>query len=355
MAAPWLSRLAVTGQTYASRSKLVGMAQATVPTRHGRLARLRPGWARSEHPVYRLESGRRVANPALRVLQKGFLPLILATAGLVALTIAVLFGPRQLLWNPEGAVTNTLGALLFALVMLQAFTGAAANILVVAQTAPVISGEVELQSWGLLRTTLLPLREIVLAKYAAALAHLRSVLAGLVVLRFASTVTGLILFAYFLREVFYFEPSRLSMWLREGMWIMPTIAVLLFGLWYVSQPFVQFLLSGAIGLVASTFSRSRSRAVAMALAGRFITWVGSIVLNVGLIYGLVFLLIVNWAESTSAPLQVFRSMPQPSPQQVAFVLGSTATLYLLVVIAVQVGLIVGGLALAQRRARRIGG
>jgi len=40
---------------------------------------------------------------------------------------------------------------------------------------------------------------------------------------------------------------------------------------------------------------------------------------------------------------------------VAFVLGSTATLYLLVVIAVQVGLIVGGLALAQRRARRIGG
>ncbi|HPV08971.1 MAG TPA: hypothetical protein PLD57_18040, partial [Aggregatilineales bacterium] len=90
------------------------MAQATVPTRHGRLARLRPGWARSEHPVYRLESGRRVANPALRVLQKGFLPLILATAGLVALTIAVLFGPRQLLWNPEGAVTNTLGALLFA-------------------------------------------------------------------------------------------------------------------------------------------------------------------------------------------------------------------------------------------------
>ena len=123
------------------------------------------------------------------------------------------------------------------------------------------------------------------------------------------------------------------------MWIMPTIAVLLFGLWCIAAV-CAFLLSGAIGLVASTFTRSRARAVAMALAGRLITWVGSIVLNVGLIYGLVFLLIVNWAESTSAPLQVFRSMPQPSPQQVAFVLGSTATLCLLVVIAVQVGLIV---------------
>ncbi len=331
------------------------MAQATPTLKPNLAARLRPDWARVENPVYRLESGRQAASPILRVLQQGCLPVVLAAAGLAATGVAVFTLPRQLMWNFGGAAGSGLSMLMFVLVLIQLIAGAAANILTVAQTAPLISGELELQSWGLLRTTTLSLREIVFAKYAAALTHLRGALFGLLTLRAASTITGLLVAGYSLYQSWNFgPPGRFEMWTTGGTWIMPAIALLLGVVWYASQPVVQYLLSGALGLLVSTRFRSRGGAIAMALVARLALWVSSALLNIGLIYLLVWLLVENWADPLNAPLQAFRSITPPTPQRVTIVLGTMAAVYILTLIAVQIGLTFGALRLAERRAGEIG-
>lgn len=320
-----------------------------------RQRRLRPAWAQPDHPIYRLESRRRAASPALRGLQSGCLPLILAAAGLAAGGVAALSLANRPFQGVISVVQNALLGLSIAFILLQALAGGAANILTVAQTTPLISGEIELQSWSLLRATTLSLREIVLAKYAAALSQLRSSLAGLIILRIASTVTGLLFLAYSLRSTLYRDPRALETALQRGTWVMPVVAGLLFLIWYVLQPVVQFFLNGALGLLASSRARSRGRAVVMGLAGRLGTWVAGVVLHVALIYGLIYLLVLNWAQPASAPLRAFRTLAEPSPQQVALVLGSVAALYVLLVAAFQVGVTVGALWLALRGAERAAG
>lgn len=314
---------------------------------------MRPRWACPNHPVYRLERRRRSSSRALRALQYGCLPAILAVAGLAATVILVAFAPRQVTWDVENGIMSILGAFLLILVVIQVLAGAAGNILVVAQTSPLISGEIELQSWGLLRSTTLSLREIVLAKYAATLAHLRSSLAGLMALRLASTVTGLLFVAYLLfRDTYYYDRQAWLHVVENHLWIAPVLAGLVLVLWYLSQPVVQFLLNGVLGVFASSLARSRGRAVATALGVRLAAWVGSIVLNGGMIYGLGWLIIENWADPQSAPIRAFHSLPRPSDEQIAFVISLTAAAYVLTVLAFQSGLIVMGLTLAQRLARR---
>lgn len=271
----------------------------------------------------------------------------------VTIVLAVVFAP-QVYNDMETAVTSTLGVLMAVLVLIQIGVGAAANILLVAQVAPAISGEVELQSWGLLRSTTLPLREIMLAKLVAIFTQMRGALAGLLALRVASTGTGLLLVAYLLRESFYYDPTGREEFFGSGQWVMPGLALALFTIWYLAQPAVQFGLNGAVALLASASARSRARAIAAALAARMAGWVLSALVNGGLIYGLGYLLIANWASPYSAPLRAFRDRPTPSEEMIAFVLGSTAALYVLGVLAAQLGLTVGALALAQRIARRLG-
>lgn len=319
-------------------------------------ARPRPGWARPEHPVYRLESEHRAVSPVLEGIQNGCLPLILATAGLTAGSIAALFLANLSFQDLIFIVPNTLTGVLVVFVLLQLFSGAAAAILVLAQTAPLISGEVELQSWGLLRTTTLSLREILMAKYAAALAHLRSPLIGLIILRAASTITGLLYAVYeFSRNTFYYDNSTALNWMRNGGWIMPVIAGVLVVVWYAAQPVMQFLLNGALGLLVSAYTRTRGRAIAFALAGRLAWWIGSALLNALLIYVLQYLLVQNWANPSTAPIEMLRDRPAPSPDQVAWVLGGVVAAYALVMLVTQLGAIAGMLRLATRRAGRIGG
>lgn len=327
-----------------------GMAELT--RRRGRLI---PPWARTDHPVYWLETRRAQRSRGLRGLQLGCLPAMLAMGALaVTIVLAVVFAP-QVYSDMETAISGALGILMAVLVLIQIGAGAAASILLVAQVAPAISGEVELRSWGLLRSTTLPLREIMLAKLAAVFTQMRGALIGLLALRAASTVTGWLLIGYLLRESFYYDPTGGEEFFSSGQWIMPGLALLLFTIWYLTQPAVQFALNGAIALLASASARSRARAIAGALAARLAGWVLSVLLNGGLIYGLGYLIIANWASPYSAPLRAFRDRPMPSDETIAFVLGGTAALYVLSVLVAQLGLTAGALALAQRIARRLGG
>ncbi len=242
------------------------------------------------------------------------------------------------------------------LIVIQFVAGAASNILVLAETAPLVAAEVEMQSWGVLRSTVLSVREILLAKLAASLANLRAPLVALTILRAATTVTGLLVVAYSLsRSTFYYDEDAWRVAVQTGRWVLPTIAGLAGAVWFAAQPRIQFALNGALGLLVSTVTRSRGRALATALAGRVMGWALSIVLNVGLIYGLVYLIVENWGSPTSAPLRAFRSLPTPPDWLVVQVMAGVGLMYVLVVAALQLGIARGALALATRRASRIAG
>lgn len=331
------------------------MVQALPPIEQSRPAGPRPGWARAEHPVYRLESEHRSMSPVLEVIQNGCLPVILAVAGMLATVISALFLSNLSYQDVISLMPNILMGVVVAFVLFQLFAGAATAILVLAQTSPLISGEVELQSWGLLRTTTLSLREILMAKYAAALAHLRGPLIGLVILRAASTITALLyIITQLTRDTFYYENTR-TLWALNGGWIMPVVAGLFVTVWYAAQPVVQFLLNGALGLLVSAYTRTRGRAIAFSLAGRLAGWIGSAMLNGMLIYGLQYLLVQNWANPSTAPLEVLRDRAAPAPDQVAWVLGGVVAAYAVALLVTQLGTLAGMLELAVRRARRIGG
>lgn len=317
----------------------------------------RPAWARPEHPVFWLESNRNGRSAVLSLMRFGCLPLILAVGGLVAMGVGTLAFVQEAAYNVENAFMTSLAATVGALLIVQVVAGAAANILMVAQAAPLISGEVELQSWGLLRTTTLTLREIVMAKLWAVLNQLRGSLLGLMALRAASTGTALLFLMYLLlRDILYYmSQARWVETLQEQIWTPPTVAALVFLAWYLVQPVLQFVLNGAVGMAASTFARSRGRAIAIALATRLVLWVSSIIVNVGLIYLLGFLLIANWSQPQYAPIEWFTQFSQPSDQAISFVLSGTAILYIMFVALLQVGLLAAALTITQRRARRLGG
>lgn len=303
-----------------------------------------------------MESRRRVGSPVLVTLQQGCLPVVLALAGAALVAVVALMLPQQLLWLSSGVSAPLLGLSLVFLVLVQAVTGGAVNVLVLAQTAPLISTEVELQSWGLLRATVLTVHEIVMAKLAAALYHLRRSLMALLILRAITAITALLLLAVaLLRSTFYYSPDRWDRWVASGVWLPLTLAGLLFLVWYVAQPVVQFLLNGTLGIFASTAGRSRSRSMASALGLRMGLWVASITLNVGLIYGAIYLIVINWASPSTAPLEAFRRGPTPTDEQVLWVTAVVAFFYIAIVAAIQAGLIAGGLSIGRRRAERISG
>ncbi len=315
--------------------------------------KLVPDWADAGHPVFHLEVERRKQSRVLLAMQQGCLPVILACTGLISLVLSALILPAQLYWSIEEGFGATLAALFFSMLLIQLIVGAAAGVLTVTQASPAISGEVELQSWHLLRATTLSLKEIIFAKFAAVIQQSRSTLIGLMLLRFASTITGIIGTAYIVRSIFYWEPSSWEKMIDEWLWVLPLITYVVFVIWYFAQPVIQMVLNSSIAFLASAASRTRSRSVAFGLTGRLALWVMSILLNVGLIYGLFYILVINWADPSYAPIEFFHVFPQPEPEIVVFVLTLTVLLYILVVLALQVGSIALLLNLTQRRARKL--
>jgi hypothetical protein len=319
--------------------------------------RLIPGWMRTDHPVYRLERSRQSRSLPLRALYEGCLPAILAGTGLAATIVYALLFLPQIEWGLESGATAMLIGFVVVLLLMQMLVGAVTNVLVIAQTAPLISGEVELQSWRVLRSTTLSLREILMAKFAAALSQLRYSLAGLLTLRLASTITIWVytVFAWLRQSGFYYDPDLYQRWLGNWNWLLPLIGALIFTVWYLAQPVIQLVLCGGLGLAASATTRSRSAAVAAALVSRLVLWVASIVLNVGAIYALAFIIIANWASPAYAPLRFFRELPTPSPEQVALVISLVAIVYMLIVLALQAGAIAAAFRVARRGASRLNG
>jgi hypothetical protein len=319
-----------------------------------------PRWARSEHPIFHLETQRRALNGSILTLSRGCLPLVLAVLGLVFFG-TLLWGLDDLLrwattWRDLGDVfMSALGRAMLAVLLVQFAIGAMTNVLVIALAAPTISGEVELQSWRLLRTTTMPLREVILAKYAAVIRNLRGPLGGLVILRASSLGTLLLLFGYYLsRDVFYYMgPLELRRFVFDGLWLPPLIPIALFVVYYAAQPWLQFYFNSALGMAASAFARSRANAVVVGLTVRLVLWVLSVMVGIAALFFIGFVLAANWAAPRYAPMAFFHDWPEPTPLQVSWVISLSFAAWLFAILVWQVVFSLGALAITRWRCRRL--
>jgi hypothetical protein len=314
-----------------------------------------PIWARPAHPVYKLERQRQTRARGVVTLRHAFIPLIFLITGLGLFSMLATVAPLLSFSNLSDFVPVALSVSLVVMVAIQLVMGAIANVLVITQTTPAISGEVELQSWRLLRTTTLPLRDIVWSKFAAALSHLNTILAGLLIIRIASSITSMLLFLYiFLRTALHMMgPDEVRFYFEQLHWVPLLLASFVFACIYVTQPIVQFAFNGMIGMVASVFTNSRARAIATALVIRLVIWVFVVLLNIALIFAWSYIF-SDWVSPYSARLEVFRGRPSPDEISILWVLCITVVGYTLSIFVGQLAMILTGLGFVHRRARRIG-
>ena len=312
-------------------------------------------WASPDHPIFKLEVQRLDRNRSLKFLQFSFNPIIFAGIGLTVTVVLVITSSSAGLGGIDNMIEFVLAWTIGILMCVQIVAGAFANVLVIAQMSPTISGEMELQSWRLLRTTTLNLREITFAKFAAALLNLRLILVGLLVLRSVTVICSMLMFAYvlFRQTLYYYDPVTMSEYFQQAKWLPLMLPAAAGCLVLMAQPIVQFGLNGVIGLVASAYARTRAQAVAMGLTARLALWVFTILLNVAASYGLGFL-ITSWAEPTTSAIQSFRAVSTPDETQIMWAVGVSVTIYLLATLAGQIGMTLAGFGLALRRAQRLG-
>lgn len=313
-----------------------------------------PSWAKHSNPVYRAEAARTINNRQLRSMQYGCLPFILGATGILIALVILLSASSFPYWRIENYITTVLGFSLLSMVVLQIAAGAALNIAAVAFAAPGISGEREQQSWSILRATALSMRDIVLGKWVGTLVQLRLPLIGLVVLRVITTVTAVLLLMFtVLRDVVYYWGERdWQLLLGEQIWIPVLSAGIILAVFYLLQPVMQFGISSALALLASTYSQASARSIALGMAFRLGTWLVAIVGNIGIAIGFGYLM-SNWASPRFGPLEVLRGNPTPSAGLIWWVLASAIAIYGLTLMLSQFGLLGLSLGTAVKRAGRL--
>jgi hypothetical protein len=319
-----------------------------------------PEWMTRKHPVYDLEVRRRADNRSMAIMRLGCIPAILAAATFSLSIILSTSLVSQLQWSYGWYAFSNLTMSMLAwtvatLVTIQLAAGALVNVLTVAQTAPIISGELELQSWRLLRTTTLNLREIIFAKYAAALRQIRGPLFGLLILRGASIITIFVLTAtMLLRTTFYYMDSLAwqDFW-RNAEWLPMLIAYLACLVLYATQPLLQLFLNGAIGLAASVHTGTRAQALVTGMVGRLVAWVAVVMINTSLILGLTFMH-SQWTTGVYSTFEAYQDILLPSDTVLLWIACLIIAGYALSAVLAQAGVILALLGISLRRARQLG-
>lgn len=327
-----------------------------------RISRLRwrlrdrlPAWALPDHPVHAMEARYQGSGKLLRTLDAGCLPVILLIiAGGLILAFAIGFFQfgAQALDIFTGIATGMLIYLGVLIVLLDLIV----TILTIARTSSIVSRELELQSWDLLRTTALPLHDILFAKLAGALNSLRFTFLATLTLRGMALLLALSLAisAGYFRVVDPASPAQLSEFFASGLlapFILMTIIALLF---FVGQPLITFFTNGAIGLFVSVRSKTRGRALAMGLLlrmglGYAFNQIFAIIYFIG-VFGVGFA-----APQTTSFLEEFFRTLSWTDAQLAWVIGGFILVAFLAYLGIYLGASLFLLGSAQHRARMIGG
>jgi len=310
-------------------------------------------WSRPTHPIFWMETRRRARAGAGGIFHYAALPVAfvsLQTIVLFAIIVSIVssapvvdvssYTLETLMYVGPGVVFGFLLVVEFAL-------GATINLVTVALATPLISGEIELQSWELLRATALSLREILLAKIAATLHQLRLPLLGLVLVRAVCTASGLFLFfALMLSELRYSMRYGLSGIDFESLsetWLPLALAVLAVAFAHFFQPPLQALMNTMLGMVASAFTRSRGRALAAGFGVRLALWGVTSVLGTA---GISFTITAYDRWLYQSPFYFY---PQNETQATALLI----ILWAMIFVATQVGITLLAWRLTIRRARRL--
>ncbi|MGF1506469.1 MAG: hypothetical protein ACFB51_15260 [Anaerolineae bacterium] len=303
----------------------------------------------SDNPVFRFEAARDQSAHWSRTLRYGCTLILLAALVLVLTAVVTVTTLANIAYSLEELVINLLVVSVLVLVALQILAGMGLGILTVAQAAPAISSEVEMQSWSMLRTTALSLGQILAGKFAAVYARLRTPLISILVLRLITVLTGLLLGAVLIMrdQVYWIHAGAWDRFWISGAWQPFVFAVPVVIIYYIGQPLLQFVVNTALGLFYSAHNRQRVRALTASIASRLVLWVLMLVVNGLAIYGLV-LLVDEWSYAYWAP-QLYVQLPTTTT--ILWAIGSVLFVWIAVQLAWQAGLALFTMALTYRRAR----
>lgn len=323
------------------------------------------------HPIYRREMAGWSYIGAWRRARRGCIPLIMI---LFATTTCLCGGSCGLTLLP----TSSQAPGDWPLILLAVGVGLAVGLAIgeaslrfitgltaTALTATVISSEIEAETFGLLRLTLIPPREIVLAKFGAAMRQIRAPVAALILVRLVIAVLGslfaLAMFVFGLWESSTQIPvlpaapgggiaaALLSIWYGFAAAI-AVAAVIAWLLYYVLRPTLDMLLYAAIGMFASSWARTRANGLLAAGAFRLVLWMASYV-GGQFVSMLVSLL--------SLPLMALPRVPVWIQEQaggwglMVIFFSLVAMFLLLFIIAAEAAIILAFLFLSAERAKRL--
>ncbi len=256
---------------------------------------------RTRHPVYRRELTGWSYVGIWRGLRRGCLPLlalpILGSVGCCGLMVLPLLDSVSVEALPTIALA-LLGGVLVGGEIIRMLAGLIATAL----TATAISAEVEAETYGLLRLTPIPPRQIVLAKFGAAVRQLRLPVLAVTLTRALALVGGVVLLIVIIVMAVVTTPSTqtpapgtsplppfpappklLSLVPTLATSLLAVVSVIVVGLmwlaYYLFQPFLNVMLFAAVGLFGSSLARTRSGGLFAAAALRVGLWMASYTAN----------------------------------------------------------------------------
>ncbi len=201
-------------------------------------------WMEGRHPIFRLEAVRTIPHVSL----KG--------------TPLDNRGVRTVL-RFMGDWASGLGCLIAPLFLLAPFVPWVWRIPTVLSTAPTVAREVEGRTWLALRSTPFSTSEIVQALHAAGTYRVAQVWAYVTSMRLA--VVGILALMILIMTWF---PGRSTSRLGLVEWV----AYLFCGFYFLFEPLLDAAIDGAVGMVASTLSKTQLTGVINALILRVILW-----------------------------------------------------------------------------------
>ena len=226
------------------------------------LSRIVPHWARPTHPVYERELQSWQRTRGWRWLRAGCAPSVFVVFVLMGCACSLMTIGTAATTREQLALLGLSG--LWSLLVSQGFVVLVTGLIATALTAPVISGELESQTYGLLRVTGVPTDEIILAKYAAALRQLRAPLVIVIAARLLIVVAAIPLVDWLLRVdgTIGGLPGLLGQIPLEPVsplsFITALLSVLAWLGYFLLLPVLTVMLHASIGLFASSLTRTRT-------------------------------------------------------------------------------------------------
>ncbi len=311
------------------------------------------------HPIYRHELAGWSHLRLWRGLRRGCLPgmiaLLVGTAGCCGLITLASLSESDSEWSFAAL------AALFGMLIGGEIVRWLVGLLATAVTATSISAEVEADTYALLRITPLSAREIVLAKFGAAVHQFRLPVLAIALIRALFVLGTVAFFAALMAGSALEEPLRLLLpsvaasvplqtsYILAG--VTALLAALFLLIYFLANPALLTLLYAAVGMLASSWARTRSGGLMAAIGLRVALWTAAYILSQAFTFSF-SLLSIPLSTLPTAPVWLER-LAALEPSLMVMLVAFGIVLWLVLVVATQMGLTLLFLYLAVRRAERL--